>query len=160
MCYHKSIAQREAELLAHYEASFDSITSEMEPIKERFTTLMRKDDKLNTLSIGQAHDIQNMLVAYSQKDSLPSHYTKQELTELKLHLKTLSAFHDQGLYRYHENGFDYLPTPIITAGDPEQFKLFKWGLIPYYMSDKEKAMILRTQTLNSSLKMKSYRNWN
>lgn len=148
MCYHKSLAQKEAELLSHYEASFESITSDMEPIKEKFAVLMRKDDKLSALSLGQANDIQNLLVAYSQKDSLPSHYSKQELSELKSHLKTLSAFHDAGLYRYHENGFDYLPTPIITAGDPEHFKLFNWGLIPYYMSDKDKAMILRTQTLN------------
>ncbi|HEU5291672.1 MAG TPA: SOS response-associated peptidase [Cyclobacteriaceae bacterium] len=148
MCYHKSLAQKEAELLAHYEASFESITSDMEPIKERFNALIQKDDKLSALSLGQVNDIQSLLIAYSQKDSLPSHYSKPELSELKSHLKTLRAFRDGGLYRFHENGFDYLPTPIVTAGDPEHFKLFNWGLVPYYMSDKEKAMILRTQTLN------------
>jgi len=26
--------------------------------------------------------------------------------------------------------------------------MFKWGLIPYYMTDKQKAMVLHTQTLN------------
>jgi hypothetical protein len=43
---------------------------------------------------------------------------------MKWHLKTLMAFKEDGFYRYHENGFDYLPTPIITAGDPENFKMF------------------------------------
>lgn len=148
MCYHKSLAQKEAELLAHYAASFESITAEMEIIKERFSVLMQKDGKLGALSLGQADDIHSQLVAYSQKDALPSHFTKQELSELKWCLKSLNGFKVGGVSRYHENGFDYLPTPVITAGEPDKFKLFRWGLIPFYMSDKEKAMILRTQTLN------------
>ena len=148
MCYHKSLAQKEAELLAHYEASFESITEELEIIKEKFSVMMQKDEKLSALGLGQANDIHNQLVAYSQKDSLPAHLNKQELSDLKWHLKTLNGFRDRGLYRYHENGFDYLPTPIITSGEPDKFKLFQWGLIPYYMTDRDKAMILRTQTLN------------
>lgn len=135
-------------MLDHYAASFQTITDELQPIKERFSVLMGKDEKLSSLSIQSAEEIQNLLNVYSQKDSLPAYYTKQELSELKWSLKTLSAFHNQGLYRYYENGFDYLPTPIITAGDPQHFKLFKWGLIPFYMTDKDKAMALRTQTLN------------
>lgn len=46
MCYHKSIAQKEAELPAHYEASFESITEELEIIKEKFSVMMQKDEKL------------------------------------------------------------------------------------------------------------------
>jgi putative SOS response-associated peptidase YedK len=148
MCFHKSIAQRESELHDHYAASFQSITTDMEPIRERFSILVSKDERLGSLGLAAPNEIHNLLTLYSQKDALPAFYTKQELSELKWCIKTLSAFHDNGLYRYHENGFDYLPTPIITAGDPENFKLFKWGLIPFYMTDKEKAMILRTQTLN------------
>ncbi|HEV8513165.1 MAG TPA: SOS response-associated peptidase [Cyclobacteriaceae bacterium] len=148
MCYYKSLAQKEAELLAHYDASFQTITDELEPIKERFTILLQKDNNLGALTLNKADQIHNILVAYSQKDALPAAYTKQELSEMKWCLKTLSAFHDGGIYRYMENGFDYLPTPIITAGDPKNFKLFRWGLIPFYMNDKEKAMILRTKTLN------------
>ena len=148
MCYHKSLALREQELLDHYAASFEQIREQHEQIDQRFTELNSKDEKLQQLSLNNPTEIHNMLVAYSQKDSLPAHYNKQELSELKWCLKSLSAFKNDGHYRYHENGFDYLPTPIITAGEPHKFMLFKWGLIPYYMSDREKAMILRTQTLN------------
>ncbi len=148
MCYHKSLAQKEQELLEHYDASFQSITEELEPVRERFDTLMKKDEKLGALSIQNSEQIHSLLVTYSQKDSLPSCYTKQELSELKWCLKTLAGFGDHSIQRYYENGFDFLPTPIVTAGDPTQFKLFKWGLIPFYMSDREKAMTLRTQTLN------------
>lgn len=148
MCYHKSLAQKVSELLEHYAASFQSITDDLEPVRERFTMLASKNDELGALRLSAPNDIHSLLTLYSQKDALPAAYTKQELSELKWCLKTLSGFHDDGHYRYHENGFDYLPTPIITAGDPQNFKLFKWGLIPHFMSDKEKAMILRTQTLN------------
>jgi putative SOS response-associated peptidase YedK len=148
MCYYKSLAQRESELLAHYSASFQTITADLEPIKERFSILMNKDEKLGSLSLSEPNEIHNLLTLYSQKDSLPSSLTKPELSELKWSLKTLSSFHDNGIYRYLENGFDYLPTPIITAGDPSNFKLFKWGLIPFYVAEREKAMMLRTQTLN------------
>jgi len=109
---------------------------------------MHKDERLGSLSLTKPDDIHNQLVSYSQKDSLPGHYNKQELSELKWGLKTLTGFRDGDHYRFHENGFDYLPTPILTAGDPDKFKLFRWGLIPNYMTDKEKAMVLRTQTLN------------
>src|SRR5579859_3280152 len=148
MCFYKSLAQKESELLAHYAASFQTITQEHEPIKERFNALLHKDDRLGSLSLNTPIEIFSLLTQYSQKDSLPAQYTKQELSEMKWCLKTLSSFHDGGIYRYLENGFDYLPTPIVTAGDPNQFKLFKWGLIPFYVTDKEKAMTLRTQTLN------------
>ena len=148
MCYYKSLAQRESELLSHYAASFQTITDELEPIKERFSILMSKDEKLGALSLSAPNEIHSLLTLYSQKDSLPSSLTKPELSELKWSLKTLSSFHDNGLYRYLENGFDYLPTPILTAGDPTNFKLFKWGLIPFYIAEREKAMVLRTQTLN------------
>jgi putative SOS response-associated peptidase YedK len=148
MCYHKSLAQKVSELLEHYAASFQSITDDLEPIRERFTVLANKNEQLGSLSLSASNEIHNLLTLYSQKDALPEAYTKQELSELKWCLKTLSGFHDNGIYRYHENGFDYLPTPIITAGDPQNFKLFKWGLIPHFMTDKEKAMVLRTQTLN------------
>lgn len=148
MCFHKSLAQKQQELLDHYSASFQYITEELEIIRERFIQLARKDENLNSLSLNAPEEIQNILVAYSRKDSLPAHYNKQELYELKWCLKTLHGFRDDGIYRYHENGFDYLPSPVVTVGEPDKFKLFRWGLIPYYMGDKEKAMILRTQTLN------------
>jgi putative SOS response-associated peptidase YedK len=148
MCFHKALAVKEQEIMDHYSASFQTIKEDLELIKEKFSVLMAKDEKLGALSLNSPDEIHNLLVAYSQKDSLPAHYSKQELSELKYYLKNLVSFRDNGFYRFHENGFDYLPTPIITSGDPNNFKLFRWGLIPFYMNDKEKAMILRTQTLN------------
>ena len=148
MCFHKSLAKKEQELTDHYAASFESISEELDVIKERFSVLMSKDEKLNALTLNSPEEIHKLLLSYSQKDSLPSHYSKQELSELKWCLKNLVSFRDGGFYRFHENGFDYLPTPIVTVGEPDKFKMFKWGLIPFYMNDKEKAMILRTQTLN------------
>jgi putative SOS response-associated peptidase YedK len=148
MCFHKSFVHTDADLLEHYRASFEHVTAEHELIKARFEELISKDGQLNALGLQSPEQIHNTLVAYSQKDSLPSHYSKQELSELKWCLKSLNGFSNNGFSRFHENGFDYLPTPIITAGEPDKFKLFRWGLIPYYIADKEKAMILRTQTLN------------
>lgn len=148
MCFHKSFVQTDQDLLDHYGASFEHITAEHELIGARFEELIAKDSALNALSLQSPEQIHNMLVAYSQKDSLRTHYSKQELSELKWHLRTLNGFSHKGISRFHENGFDYLPTPIITAGEPDKFKLFRWGLIPHFMSDKDKAMILRTQTLN------------
>jgi putative SOS response-associated peptidase YedK len=148
MCFHKALAVKEQEIMDYYSASFQTIKEDLELIKEKFLVLMRKDEKLGALTLNSPNEIHNLLVAYSQKDSLPTHYTKQELSELKYHLKTLVSFRDNGFYRFHENGFDYLPTPIITSGDPDKFKLFRWGLIPFYMNDREKAMVLRTQTMN------------
>jgi putative SOS response-associated peptidase YedK len=148
MCYHKSFVKNVQDLLDNYSASFQSITEELEVIKERFSILMRKDEKLGALSLQSHAEIHNLLIAYSQKEALPAHYNKEELTELKWCLKNLASLSKDGVSRYYENGFDYLPTPIITAGDPDNFKLFRWGLIPFYMTDKQKATILRTQTLN------------
>lgn len=148
MCFHKSEVEKTNDLMAHYAASFESITEELDIVSERFQILMRKDDPLNSIGLANTNELNNQLIQYSQKDALPASLTKPELSELKWCLKTLSAFKDGGIYRYHENGFDYLPTPIITAGDPDKFKMFRWGLIPFFMTDKEKAMTLRTQTLN------------
>ena len=80
MCYYKSLAQKEIELLEHYDASFQTITEELEPIRERFTTLLQKDNKLGALTLNSAEEIHNILVAYSQKEALPPSYTKQVVT--------------------------------------------------------------------------------
>jgi putative SOS response-associated peptidase YedK len=148
MCYHKSEVVNHKDISAYFSASTDGRNEELAPIQDRMETLMRKDERLNELSLTKANEIHDLLVAYSQKDALPKNISKPELSELKWCLKTLSSLRADGVYRYHENAFDYLPTPLLTAGEPDKFKLFRWGLIPYYMGDKEKAMILKTQTLN------------
>jgi hypothetical protein len=108
MCYHKSEAQKWNELMWHYSASFDSITEDLEPIKERFQILMQKDDRLSGHALTSANEIHDLLTLYFQKDALPASLTKQDLAELKWHLKTISSFTNDGFYRYYENGFDYL----------------------------------------------------
>jgi len=123
MCYHKSLVDPYQALMDHYAASFESITEELDIIKERFSLLMSRDEK-----------------AYP--------YTDDERAEMVCYQKTLQSFTGKEYRRYHENGFDYLPSPIITAGAPDKLKLFRWGLIPHHMSERSAALSLRLHTLN------------
>jgi putative SOS response-associated peptidase YedK len=123
MCYHKSLVAKYEALMEHYSASFAAVTAELELIEERFANLKSRN-----------------------QDDQP--YSKEEISELKWSEKALQSFGAAGYKRYHENGFDYLPTPIITAGAPEELKLMRWGLIPFYMKEKAKAFALRPSTLN------------
>lgn len=123
MCFHKSFVAKYNHLLDHYSASFDSVTEELELIRERFSVLMARDQKQEP-------------------------YNKDEIKELKDLQKVLSCYGETEYRMYHENGFDFLPSPIITAGAPEEFKLFRWGLVPFFMPDREKAFGLRVSTLN------------
>jgi putative SOS response-associated peptidase YedK len=49
---------------------------------------------------------------------------------------------------FHENGFDFLPTPVITAGKPQELQPLTWGMIPFWVKDLPAALKLRTSTLN------------
>ena len=49
---------------------------------------------------------------------------------------------------YHENGFDFLPSPIISTKAPKEFQLMNWGLIPWWVKSLPDGLKLRTQTLN------------
>jgi putative SOS response-associated peptidase YedK len=121
MCYHKSFVAKIEDLLSHYSASFQSIDEELILIKERYSNL----------------------AATAEADR-----TKEQTQELTWMQKTLASFTGTEFKRFHENGFDFLATPIITTGNPEQFKLFRWGMVPFYMTDKAKALQLRVSTLN------------
>jgi putative SOS response-associated peptidase YedK len=123
MCYHKSFVVKVENLLEHYQASFESITSDLELIKERFSIIKAKDEKVQP-------------------------YTKDEIDFMKWCDKTLMSFGETEIKRFHENGFDFLPSPIVTLGKPDEFKLFRWGLIPFWVKDYESAKKLRIQTLN------------
>lgn len=50
--------------------------------------------------------------------------------------------------RFYENGFDFLPGPIITAEQPNKIQLFDWGLIPWWIKSIDEAIQIRTKTLN------------
>jgi putative SOS response-associated peptidase YedK len=49
---------------------------------------------------------------------------------------------------YHENGFDFLPTPILTAGKPKELQMMNWGLVPWWTKTENDALRIRVQTLN------------
>lgn len=50
--------------------------------------------------------------------------------------------------RHHENGFDFHPGPVVTAGRPQEIQLYHWGLVPFWIKDENAAMKVRTSTLN------------
>src|SRR5688572_1344499 len=50
--------------------------------------------------------------------------------------------------RFHENGFDHHPSPILTAGKPDELQMFRWGMIPFWVKDLPSALKLRVSTLN------------
>ncbi|MDH4091651.1 MAG: SOS response-associated peptidase [Cyclobacteriaceae bacterium] len=49
---------------------------------------------------------------------------------------------------YHENGFDFLPSPVVAAGNPKSFEMMNWGFIPWWVKSLPDGLRLRTQTLN------------
>jgi len=49
---------------------------------------------------------------------------------------------------YHENGFDFLPSPIVAAPNPGAFQMMNWGLIPWWVKSLPDGLRIRTQTLN------------
>lgn len=50
--------------------------------------------------------------------------------------------------RYHENAFDFLPGPLVTAGKPNELQLFHWGLIPWWAKTEGDGLRIRPGTLN------------
>lgn len=50
---------------------------------------------------------------------------------------------------YHENGFNHLPRPVITAEHPDAFELYRWGLIPFWTKTATDAAKIQNQTLNA-----------
>jgi putative SOS response-associated peptidase YedK len=58
------------------------------------------------------------------------------------------AVAEQYTPHYHENGFDFLPSPIIAAEDPTQLQMKNWGFIPWWVKSLPDGLRMRTQTLN------------
>jgi len=54
------------------------------------------------------------------------------------------------IYRghFHENGFDFLPSPILTAEKPNELTMYNWGFIPWWSKTLQDGLQLRAQTLN------------
>ena len=49
----------------------------------------------------------------------------------------------------HANAFTHPLMPIITNDKPDTIQLFKWGLIPNWVKDKERAKEISNMTLNA-----------
>lgn len=49
---------------------------------------------------------------------------------------------------YHENGFDFLPSAIVTTENKNELLPYHWGLIPWWTKGLEAGLKLRVQTLN------------
>jgi len=49
---------------------------------------------------------------------------------------------------YHENGFDFQTSPIITAERKNELLPYNWGLIPWWTKSLNDGLRLRVQTLN------------
>ncbi|HEX8041588.1 MAG TPA: SOS response-associated peptidase [Chryseosolibacter sp.] len=50
--------------------------------------------------------------------------------------------------KFHENGFDFLPGPVVTAGKPGEIQMFHWGLVPFWVKDLPAATRIKASTLN------------
>lgn len=50
--------------------------------------------------------------------------------------------------QFHENGFDFLAGPVVTAGKPSEIQMFHWGLVPFWVKDGGAAARIKASTLN------------
>jgi putative SOS response-associated peptidase YedK len=80
-------------------------------------------------------------------------YHKSQKFDISYLADYYSASYDNVLeetYRpnYHENGFDFKSTPVVTTGRPAELHLFSWGMIPFWVKDLPSALKLRVSTLN------------
>ncbi len=51
--------------------------------------------------------------------------------------------------RFHVASFDTPKLPVITDDKPDTIQLFTWGLIPYWVNDRQSAEKLRKKTMNA-----------
>lgn len=50
---------------------------------------------------------------------------------------------------FYENGFDFSPSPVITAQSPKEFQMLRWGLVPWWAKSASDAGQIRMKTLNA-----------
>ncbi|HTE32228.1 MAG TPA: SOS response-associated peptidase [Chryseolinea sp.] len=49
---------------------------------------------------------------------------------------------------HHENGYDFLMSPVVTAAKPDELLPYHWGFVPWWTKSLQDGIRLRTQTLN------------
>jgi putative SOS response-associated peptidase YedK len=149
MCYFKAGKQTRKEAKKRYGVSYDKVDNALNDIKAKFYTLLKKDDALQSIGLEQGTLLAQQLSAYSTKEGLPAHLSKEDVFTMRWYQRFLGAYDEEHNYtRYYENGFDYFPMPIVTAGEPDTFNLFHWGLVPFFQKEEAKAMKDRMHTLN------------
>lgn len=150
MCYHKSLAVNFDDLMNHYSASFASIKSDLEELKVPYLSLKpRYETELKKLQEEGLYDPLKTLGRQKKaNDIMKQLFTLQELDFVKMYDKMKGSFSNEMITRYHENGYDYLPMPIITNRDPNDLKLYRWGFIPWWVKDYAGAKKIMADTLN------------
>lgn len=77
-------------------------------------------------------------------------YHKQDTATMEeLMVRYENILHEVSIQpTYYENGFDFMPAPVITADKPQEFQLMPWGLIPWWTKSMADALQIRMRTLN------------
>ncbi|MBU0496405.1 MAG: SOS response-associated peptidase [Candidatus Thermoplasmatota archaeon] len=72
-------------------------------------------------------------------------------TKEELELRFKSKFIDPQKYNlfYHVSSFSLPQVPVITNEDPEHIQLFTWGIIPFWVKNREDADAIRVKTMNA-----------
>ncbi len=78
-------------------------------------------------------------------------YHKQDRAiAAELEVRYDAVMHDIGYQPlFYENGFDFGPSPVITAQRPKEFQMFRWGLVPWWTKSATEAHQIRMKTLNT-----------
>ena len=50
---------------------------------------------------------------------------------------------------YHANAYEFPAWPIVTRQEPDQLRLYRWGLIPRWAKSTENADDIRSKTINA-----------
>ncbi|MBS1543609.1 MAG: SOS response-associated peptidase [Bacteroidetes bacterium] len=77
-------------------------------------------------------------------------YHKQDKAAMaELSERYRAVMHDIGYQpTWYENGFDFKPSPLLTAEQPGEFQMMNWGFIPWWIKSVPEAIQVRLKTLN------------
>jgi len=79
---------------------------------------------------------------------LGTHYSLHK--EPKFLEKRFSVTFDRSFQKvYHVSAFDNPLMPVITDQTPDKLSFFYWGLVPFWLKEKNQIKQIRTKTLNA-----------
>ncbi|WP_276374326.1 hypothetical protein [Chryseolinea sp. H1M3-3] len=91
--------------------------------------MLKRDDALKAIGLENSTELGVQMLRYNEKNALPANLTKEELKEMRWYQRFLSAYNNDTEYeRYYENAFDYFPTHVLTAGEPDKWYSVLRGL--------------------------------